>query len=386
VNILITTPIFPPEIGGPATYTMEVARRLQTKGHKIRIVAFTDGKPQTENLEVKPVKVRYKILGTVFRQIRLFFTTLFASRGMELIYAQDPVVVGLCSFIIGKLIRKPVIIRVGGDALWESEFEKGKTDKNLEDFLQSSKFRVGTKMRFSLHRFVFKHVNKLITPSYFLKEILTIYYKVHPVKISVIHNSVDFKDLESVSGRPRVFNKHIITVGRLIRLKKIDIIMKVVKELSEKFPGISLSIVGEGPEKGNLQRLSKELEIDKQVEFHGRVNHDETIKLLQESDLLVLNSVSEGFPHTVIEAMVCRVPLVATSVKGVKEVIDDGKTGLLASSDDELRIKIAQLINDEGLRKKLATNALTLVKQKFTWEVNLPLLEKELETVLHNRS
>ncbi len=63
MKVLVSTPIFPPEIGGPATYTVEVSRRLQERGHKIRIVAFTDEKPQISNLEVISVRIQYKMLG-----------------------------------------------------------------------------------------------------------------------------------------------------------------------------------------------------------------------------------------------------------------------------------------------------------------------------------
>ncbi|MGB2827238.1 MAG: glycosyltransferase, partial [Dehalococcoidales bacterium] len=85
MKILISTPIFPPEIGGPATYTVEVARRLQEKGHRICIVAFTDERPQVENLEVIPVRIRYPILGTFLRQTRFFFTLLSSVKSMDLI-------------------------------------------------------------------------------------------------------------------------------------------------------------------------------------------------------------------------------------------------------------------------------------------------------------
>jgi len=109
------SPIFPPEVGGPATYTLEVSRRLRERGCQIRVVTFADIKPGVKDIEIIPVRLNYKIFGTISRQVRLFFTTLFASKGMELLYAQDPVVVGLCSLIVGKMVRKPIILRVGGD-------------------------------------------------------------------------------------------------------------------------------------------------------------------------------------------------------------------------------------------------------------------------------
>ena len=107
MKILITTPIFPPEIGGPATYTLEVSRRLKERGHQIRVVTFTDSKPEVEDLTVIPVRLHYPMLGSILRQARLFFTILRVAKGMELLYSQGPVVVGKpASAMPGKRSRK----------------------------------------------------------------------------------------------------------------------------------------------------------------------------------------------------------------------------------------------------------------------------------------
>jgi len=385
VKILNITPIFPPEVGGPATYTLEVSKRFKERGHQVRVVAFTNSKPQMEDLEVLPLRFDYKILGTIFRQASLFFTVLFASRGIELIYLQDPMVVGLCSLIAGKLIRKPVVLKFVGDSTWEKEYGSRRTDKDLEGFLQFPKAGIATKVRFRLQKFVFNKVDKIVVPSYFLREVLTKYYHVNPVKISVIYNSIDLKDFERVARENlRGFKKRIVTVGRLVRHKRINRIIKVVKQLAEVFPDISLLIVGEGPERWSLEKLSEELRVTGQVKFYGRASHEETVKLLHEADLFLLNSIYEGLPHSVIEAMACRTPVIATNIKGTNEVIENGKTGLLVNpdSDEELRDKIIQLLKDESLRKKIVENAYHKVLERFTWEQNLGILEKELEKVI----
>lgn len=385
MKILIITPIFPPEIGGPATYTLEVSKRFKERGHQVLVVAFTNSKPQLKDLEVLPLKFDYKILGTIFRQASLFFTVLFASRGMELIYLQDPMVVGLCSLIAGKLIRKPVVLKFVGDSTWEKEYGSRRTDKDLESFLQFPEAGIATKVRFRLQKFVFNKVDKIVVPSYFLREVLTKYYHVNPVKIRVIYNSVDLEDFEKVARKNlREFKRPIITVGRLVRHKRIDRIIRAVKQLAEVFPYISLLIVGEGPERKNLEKLSEELGVTGRVKFHGSASREETIKLLHEAELFLLNSIYEGQPHSVIEAMACRTPVIATNIKGTNEVIEDGETGLLVNpdSDEELKDKMIQLLKDDRLIKKIVENAYRKVSERFTWEQNLGILEKELEKVI----
>ncbi|MGB2827422.1 MAG: glycosyltransferase, partial [Dehalococcoidales bacterium] len=83
-------------------------------------------------------------------------------------------------------------------------------------------------------------------------------------------------------------------------------------------------------------------------------------------------------------AMACSVPVVATGIRGTDEIIEDGKTGLfvLADSEKDLAEQIARLFRDRELSARLAANALSVVREKFTWEINLPKLETELEKVI----
>ncbi|MGB2877739.1 MAG: glycosyltransferase family 4 protein [Dehalococcoidales bacterium] len=385
MKILISTPIFPPEIGGPATYTVEVARRLQERGHKIRIVAFTDERPQAGNLEVIPVRIRYPILGTLLRQIKLFATLLSAAKGMDLIYVQDPVVVGVASLLVGKLVRKPLVLKFVGDSIWENEYSLRRTDKNLDDFLGSPRKRPTLRLRISLLKFVFGHMNRIIVPSFYLRDILMKHYGVKSDRIAVVYNSVDCKAVEMASSGHRKQNgKQMIAIGRMVRYKRMAGIITALREISQKFPDTNLMFVGDGPERIDLERLAEKLGVMQRVRFYGNIGRDKTLELLKTADVFVLNSIYEGLPHTVIEAMACSVPVVATGIRGTDEIIEDGKTGLfvLADSEKDLAEQIARLFRDRELSARLAANALSVVREKFTWEINLPKLETELEKVI----
>lgn len=383
MKILISTPIFPPEIGGPAIYTMEVAQRLQEKGHKIRIVTFTDEKPQAENLEVITVRIRYKILGTLFRQARLFFKLLPSVKGMDLIYLQDPVVVGVASLLAGKLVRKPVVLKFVGDSVWEKEYSRRRTNQNLDDFLSSTRKSPALRLRISLLRFVLGNMSRIIVPSSFLRDILITHYRVKPGKVSVVYNSVDLKAIEKANGRQKQ-GKQIIAIGRMVRHKRIEGIIRVVNELKDKFPETILALVGNGPERESLENLAKKLGVARHIRFHGSMDHHKTLELLKASDVFALNSIYEGLPHTVIEAMACSVPVVATGIRGTDEAIDGGRTGLLISRDNrkDLANQIIKLFQDRELSARLTKNAMASVREKFTWESNLPKLEAELKKVL----
>ena len=385
MNILITTPIFPPQIGGPATYTVEVARRLQQKGHKIRIVAFTDDQPYSEDLETIPVRIKYPILGTLLRQIKLLSTLLSAVKGMDLIYMQDPMVVGVASLLVGKLTGKPLVLKFVGDSVWEKEFSFRRTDEYLDDFLKLPPKSLLLRFRISLLKFVFGRMSRIIVPSFYLRDMLIRHYGVKPGKVAVVYNSVDSKSIEKIKrGRREKKGTKIITVGRIVRHKRMGDIITALHKLSLKFPDINLTVVGDGPEKAELERLVERMGMVQQVQFCGSINHNETLELLKTADVFVLNSTYEGLPHTVIEAMACSVPVIATGIRGTDEVIDDGRTGLLLPLDDEqvLVYAIAKLLEDKKLAERLAEQALAVVSEKFSWDNNLVKLEAELEKVI----
>lgn len=103
-------------------------------------------------------------------------------------------------------------------------------------------------------------------------------------------------------------NKYkIITVGKLIKQKRIDFIIEAIKKLSNKYSNLSLTIIGEGPEKNNLENLCKELEINQKVEFLGQIDNSEVLSQMQKSNIFILPSINEGFGIVYIEAMKSRV-------------------------------------------------------------------------------
>ncbi len=385
MNITVVTVIFPPDIGGPATYTAEILKRLGKTGHLVKVVTSSRVAQRSPNVYALPNNpvIYLKYVGFIFRHIMLFAAILRAAKNSDLIYSQTPTFLGLLSILAGKWLRKPVVLRFVGDKPWENAFDSGKTKKTLEDFLTSPEGGLYIRCLFRLQRFVFHRMSRIIVPSEFLKEVLTKYYRVEPAKIRVIYNSANLPN-QSPSVNSQSFGKPcLITTGRLIQHKKIDGIIRAVKELVEEFPDIGLLIVGEGPERSNLEKFSREIGVEGKVKFYGRASHQETMNLLRGADIFILNSVYEGLPHTAIEAMSCRVPVVATNIKGTREVVKDGETGLLVSLDNdrELVDKLAQLLKNAELRSRLVENAYSIVEEKFTWEKNLEVLVNELEVL-----
>ena len=312
----------------------------------------------------------------------MFFTILRAAKGMELIYAQGPVVVGLASLIAGKLMRKPVVIKFVGDIAWENAFNQGRTSRLLEDFLGQPQGGLYVALIMRIQKFVFHNVDKIITPSNYLKNVLIKYYKVLPSKIGVVYNAVESGEVKAVGekwGQPVV-----ITIGRLVPWKGVNELIEMVPALTSKYPDFRLVVVGDGPESEKLRVLCKEISAEPYVIFTGKVSHEETLAFLRSSDVFVLNSRYEGLPHTVIEAMAYRCPVIATNIEGTREAVEDGRTGITieAGNKQQLEKKIVFLLENEGARKEMVEQAYENVRNKFSWESTLAKLEETLAGTL----
>lgn len=381
MKILLTTPIFPPEIGGPATYTYEISGRLMEKGHPVRVVTFADAEPEAKDIEVITVRLSYGSFGSLRRQLRLFFTMLNVARGMDLLYAQGAVVVGFCTLLVGRLLRKPVAVKFVGDVAWENAVNTAKTSKFLEEFLIEPEGGFYIKLIMRIQRFVLHHANKVITPSNYLKNILVKFYEVPGSKIEVVYNAValtETKASEEKFGQPMV-----ITIGRLVAWKGIDELINLVPALTKKYRDFKLVVVGEGPERDRLNRLCREMQVESHVFFSGRLNHEKTLSLLKRADVFLLNSRYEGLPHTVIEAMACRCPVIATGLEGTREVIEDGRNGVTVEPGDaqQLYQKLIFLLENEPARRRMTAEAYKTVTSKFTWEKTLDQLEDILRMI-----
>lgn len=188
-------------------------------------------------------------------------------------------------------------------------------------------------------------------------------------KIEVIPNSLPYK----TSKLSELNNNQIIVVGRLVHLKGYDILLKSLVKVFEKYDFWKLKIVGDGPEKRNLVELSEKLNISKNVVFKGEKK--DILSEYLESDFLVLSSRREGFPMVLLEAMECGLPVVAFDCPtGPKEIIDDGKNGILVGylNQEFLSESILKLIENKTMLKQMALNA----KKKATQYSEKKILNK----------
>ncbi len=166
-------------------------------------------------------------------------------------------------------------------------------------------------------------------------------------------------------------NIDLLFVGRLIPIKGIQYILHALKTLKSKYNFTpNFKVVGDGPYKEELKKITKELELDKQVEFCGLVSETELIKSYQTAKVAVLPSYDkEGIMSTLLEAASCGTPSITTKGTSMEEFAKDNQNALLVEPQnaDDLSEKIYQILLDTELANKIAKNALNIVKKEYTW-------------------
>jgi glycosyltransferase involved in cell wall biosynthesis len=217
-----------------------------------------------------------------------------------------------------------------------------------------------------LQRLVHRMAERIIVPSESVAEAARCWSHIPSEKISVIPNAIDlaeFADVKPVEGNPRPFP--IGFLGRLDPIKRIPDLLEAVRQLNGL---VHLNIFGAGPEQAALEQIIGDLKIQNLVTMHGSIARPQDA--LAQIGLLVLPSAAEGFGLVLIEAMVAGVPVVATNVPGIRDVVRDGQTGLLVppASPQALASAIAGLVDDSGLRHRLTTRAAADVAERFAWE------------------
>lgn len=154
-------------------------------------------------------------------------------------------------------------------------------------------------------------------------------------------------------------------VARFDPVKGLDILLETTRRLRERIPGLRLVLVGEGPEETRLRRLAGEFGLGSVVTFAGVV--EDALRMFPAWDLYISASRREGLPYAVLEAMACRLPIVATDIPGHREVVIDGTTGILVPPDDPetLAGKIAVLLADRPRRERFGEAGRERVMEAF---------------------
>jgi colanic acid/amylovoran biosynthesis glycosyltransferase len=197
--------------------------------------------------------------------------------------------------------------------------------------------------------------------------------KIHVVRCGVDLNAFSPNNLGSRDGAAR-----ILTVGRLVPVKGHGVLLEAIARLAESGAAVTATIVGDGPRRASMEQLARQLGIADRVSFAGRVGQDDIGRYYEDADVFCLPSFSEGLPVVLLEAIGFGLPVVASRIAGIPELIEHGRSGLLVppGRPDLLADALRSLLVDPARRADLAAEGRRRVGTEFQLDASAERLRE----------
>ena len=207
----------------------------------------------------------------------------------------------------------------------------------------------------------------IVTPSKSSKNGIVAEFNCKSSNITVINNGLDYEEFAPISNIERNKNRLITTASADVALKGLDFSLKALKLLKKNNPKIHLIIIGAPKKNGHTEKLIKKLNIEDNVIFKKNISKEKIRELYATSSIAIVSSLYEGFGYPVIEAMSCEVPLIATNISSIPELVRS--YGILIDPKDEkkLSFNIEKVLNNYDDYKDNAIKGRQHVIETFNW-------------------
>ncbi len=371
MKICILNYEFPPLGGGGGIGCYELSKELVKMGNEV--IVITTGYNNLPSFEIKDGITIYRVdcfrrdlevasfhsMGLFLPKTMRLLTNLIKKHEIDIINAHFALPSAVPGIFVRKITKVPIVVTLIGGDIYDPTKRK-------------HLFR-----RFGFNpivRFVLKHADTLTSIS---EDIKSRSIELGARKdITVIPYGVN-TDLFNPKKRNNTIikkfggknSKMILSVGRLIKRKGYQYLIRAIPKVLIDFPNSIFAIVGEGPERHPLTKLIEKLKIDDRVLFLGNIPNTNLPELYASSDLFVLPSIHEGLGIVYLEAMASGVPIITTNSGGMRDLIIDKQTGILIKSrkSEEIANTIISLLNDDKLANYLENHGRKLVERKYSW-------------------
>jgi len=382
MRVGLVTGIFPPDIGGPATYVAALCTALVEQGHAVEVVTYSDGRGRRSDWPFRvtriPRRSRTRRAHAVLQIARL------AARSDVLLVA------GLveATTIANAVARRPCAVRVVGDTAWERARNRGLTTQEFTAFQRAE--HSGPIPRWQRVRTrCLRRARAVIVPSEFLRTVVAgwgVGAHIHVIPNGVTDEflrAAAMADLDALRAAHALPQRFLLYAGRLTNWKGCDTLVRVLPKLPDD---LGLVIVGDGPERTALGAIAERMHVADRVRFLPPAGRATVGGLLRLASCLVLNSGYEGHPHVVLEAMALGTPVAAAAECGTAELVRDDENGLLFEKDNAPQIveALVRLLDDATLRQRLVENARSTA-HRFPWSATADRTEALLHELTGRR-
>ncbi len=368
-------------IGGMENHCWTVCVSFSQKGHKVTLI--TTSHPQdiehqivNDNFEVFYLKGTKpgKYSRQWWKKSLEKFLELNSNEEFDAIFSESSGALSVLKYKVRHNLKIPIVFRMPGTAIRDA-ISQLKQKISIRSILSAIKNFI---FSFRDKRWI-KLTDAVITCSDEVTNSIIEHLKVPKEKVYTILNGVDTDlfnpEIDTLSLKRELDipeeSKIISCVTRLKKEKGIHTLLKSFQKITTQKPDIFLIIVGSGNYQDELKKLSKKLNIENKVKFVGEITHENLPQYYAFSDIFVLPTLAkEGLPWTVIEAMSCGKPVIASEIGGIPQMIKDGINGLLVEPGNvkKLTEKISFLLDNKETREKLSKNAREFVVKNLSQE------------------
>jgi glycosyltransferase involved in cell wall biosynthesis len=363
MKILHVTKKYPDIMGGDSTVVASLEKYQEKMGHQVYILTSNCSEirksPRVTKyaLKIDSINLDKINLNRMISLFLLFFYSFFYLKKIkpDIVHSHSPDLGFIFSFPC-KAYKIPIIHTCHGITFPDKQYSFAK--RKLEIFfLKCARFK------------------KIITIN---KNSLDDFKKIKIKNVYYLPNGIDldqFQKKRSHTNRKTVF----LFVGRIELEKGLKYLIHAVDELRKKENNFELLLVGKGVDQTYLQNLVNELSLNDYVKFSGEKNKDEVIDYYYGSDIFISATLHETFPMTVLEAWAAGLPVIITDVGGVSAICINKENALIIPPENSKKTSdaMADLIEDQELRRKLGENGKRLVEERYGWDK----ISKEIEYI-----
>lgn len=368
-----------PSWGGYGAYVENLATELTKQGNEVHVIC---GQSRCLGLHEKDtVHVHTKFRGDLPVISTLYFETSLGKKVKELkkefdiqILHRNSPQAGPQWSLSDEGITEVITSHGTTNALVTSLIRK-KAISSTSEFLETFFSHVLAKME----RDVLRKCDQVIAVSEWTRSCILNMMKIDPVKIKVVYNGVSIDKFSRVKGAEEFFlkeykidaiaNKIVLFVGRLHGVKGIKTLIRAIPRIIREVPDAFFVFVGRG-NATIYKRLLHEAGVNAlRYAFLGHVAHNYLPMIYSCADVCVLPSYYENCPTSLLEAMSCACPSVASNIGGIDEIVDNGRTGYFfePGNEGELATKVLMILKDERLSKNMSKASREVVVEKFEW-------------------
>ena len=368
MKILITVGIYPPDIGGPASFVPRIAKLLEQNECEVTVICLSNEKI----LDNEPYKI-IRILrnqNLIIRWIKTVFNMIAYGRDAELIFVNG---LPMEAYIANLFLRKKLIRKIVGDWAWERGRNKGITNDSFDEF-QKNKHNLHLEIAKFSRGWTATKADLVITPSMHLKEVVK-NWGVLENNLQVIYNGTK---IQPIIDKQENEVLHFVTVGRLAPWKNIDKIIQAMALLNDKGFNFIFNIVGSGPIDEKLKKLVTDLKLEEKIFFLGQKKTNELNKIYLNSDIYIQASGYEGLPHVILEAINFNLSIISTPIGRTNEILLNGKNGWVlnlkenkAPDEFDLQELIKNVVESKAVDKEKILSAKKYIINNFDEEKNL---------------